>query len=89
MLTVQCAPPQASYSIHPQFVLTTMYNDLAIITLASPFTLNSKVAVMPLAASTATFSTGASCTVSGWGDTSSGMAFTFTGVSGVLLLVAV
>lgn len=62
----------ASYWTHPQFSSSTMYNDLAIITLASPFTLNSKVATMPLAAPSASFSAGTSCTVSGWGDTSSG-----------------
>ena len=84
-----CSLLQATIWIHPQYSSTTMYNDLAIVTLASPFTLNSNVATLPLAASTATFNTGILCTVSGWGDTVFGRALTVDAASVVLLMFIV
>lgn len=61
---------QESYELHPWYSAETsknVYNDLAMIKLSSPFTLNKYVAAMALPASTTTFATGLSCTASGWG----------------------
>lgn len=58
--------------IHSLYSDKTIVNDLAIIKLATPFTLNAYVATMALPASTASFASGLSCTASGWGYATAG-----------------
>ena len=78
---------QENVWIHPEYSANTKNNDLSIITLYTPFTLNSNVATMPLAASTATFNAGTSCTVSGWGDTVEGTRLNSASNISLILIV--
>lgn len=65
---------QASYVIHPLYanLTKTVFNDIAILTLATPLTFNMYVSAISLPASSAIFAGGLSCTASGWGYTVAG-----------------
>ena len=52
---------------HPNFSSSTLNNDIMLIKLASPVTLNAKVATVSLPTSCA--GAGTQCLISGWGNT--------------------
>ena len=52
---------------HPDFVRKTLNNDIMLIKLASPVTLNARVATVSLPTSCA--AAGTQCLISGWGNT--------------------
>ncbi|XP_040190118.1 chymotrypsin A-like isoform X2 [Rana temporaria] len=54
---------------HPQYNSQTAVNDIALIKLSSPATLNDRVSPACLAASSDVFGEGESCVTSGWGYT--------------------
>ncbi|CAI9598469.1 unnamed protein product, partial [Staurois parvus] len=54
---------------HPQYNTQTDVNDIALIKLSSPATLNDRVSAVCLAASSDVFSGGERCVTSGWGYT--------------------
>ncbi|XP_075927867.1 trypsin-like [Petromyzon marinus] len=72
---------QASKGIrHPQFNLSTFDNDIMLIKLSSPATLNQYAQAIPLPSSCV--GTGVMCTISGWGQTKTSL-----GKSAVLMCV--
>ncbi|HYF66250.1 MAG TPA: trypsin-like serine protease [Herpetosiphonaceae bacterium] len=60
--------------IHPNYNTSNSDSDIALIKLASPATLNSRVGLVPMVTSSdsALFAVGVNATVTGWGTTSSG-----------------
>jgi len=58
--------------VHPSYDADTFDNDIALLRLASPVTLNARVATIALARDAALGDAGMTALVSGWGTTSSG-----------------
>jgi hypothetical protein len=60
--------------IHPNYNSNTSDSDIALLKLASPVTLNTRVALVPMVTSTdgALFAAGVNATVTGWGTTTEG-----------------
>jgi secreted trypsin-like serine protease len=58
--------------VHPSYDANTYNNDIALIRLSSPVTLNGRVATIALARDATLGDAGATALVSGWGTTSSG-----------------
>ena len=62
---------QSKVLVHPKYNSSSFQNDIALLTLSTPFTLNQYVNVVPLPAGNSSFD-GQICKVSCWGRTSEG-----------------
>ena len=56
--------------MHDDYDPANLYNDIALLKLSTPLTLNSQVAKISIPSEKTNFTTPQNCTVSGWGTTS-------------------